>query len=139
MKVKIRKADKKLKAQVWTLFSRYIRLRDCLKTTNTLESGKCISCGKEVPFKGGDAGHFVQGRRNAILFDETGCHFQCRYCNRFLNGNQLPYRRMIIKMYGEGYDEYLENKAKEVKQFERWELEEMKEMYKRKIKELEGK
>jgi len=42
-------------------------------------------------------------------------------------------------MYGEGYDEYLENKAKEVRQFERWELEEMKEMYKRKIKELEGK
>ena len=133
------KSLKRLKAEVWLLFSRYIRLRDCLKTTGTLESGKCISCPREVPFKDSDAGHFVAGRGNSILFDETCTHLQCKRCNGVLHGNQLPYRRAIVQMYGEGYDEYLENKAKEVKQFERWELEEMKEMYKRKIKELEGK
>ena len=133
------KSLKRLKAEVWLLFSRYIRLRDCLKTTNTLKSGKCISCGEEHDIKDCDAGHFIQGRGNSILFDETCVHLQCKRCNLFLNGNQLPYRRAIVQMYGEGYDEYLENKAKEVRQFERWELEEMKEMYKRKIKELEGK
>ena len=54
-----------------------------------------------------------------------------------MNGNQLPYRRAIVSMYGEGYDEYLERKSKETKQFERWELEALRDSYRQKIKELE--
>ena len=126
----------KLKKEVWREFSLYIRLRDCLKTTGTLESGKCVSCGLEFPIKECDAGHFIPGRGGAILFDETCVHLQCKRCNLFLGGNLLPYRRAIVAMYGEGYDEYLEEKALQVKKFQRWELEEMKEMFKDKVKEL---
>jgi len=132
----MKKSDK-LKGQVWKLFSRYIRLRDCLKTTGTPDSGKCVSCGKEFNIKETDAGHFIAGRGNSILFDEKCCHLQCKKCNLFLNGNQLPYRRAIVQMYGEGYDEYLERKSKIPKSFETWELEAMKEMYRDKIKDLE--
>ena len=132
----MKKSDK-LKEQVWKLFSRYIRLRDCLKTTGTPDRGKCVSCGKEVWISDCDAGHFIAGRGNSILFDETCTHLQCKLCNGPLHGNQLPYRRAIVAKYGEGYDEYLERKAKQVRQFETWELEAMKEMYRDKIKDLE--
>ena len=136
-KPKKHKSLAKLKKEVWNIFSEYIRKRDCLKTTSTLESGKCVSCGEEHGIKECDAGHFIPGRGGAILFDETCVHLQCKRCNLFLNGNQLPYRRAIVAMYGEGYDEYLERKSKETKQFERWELEALRDSYRQKIKELE--
>ena len=131
------KSINKLKGEVWKVFSEYIRKRDCLATTSTLDSGKCVSCGEEHPIGDCDAGHFISGRGNAILFDETCVHLQCKRCNLFLNGNQLPYRRAIVSMYGEGYDEYLERKSKETKQFERWELEALRDSYRQKIKDLE--
>ena len=43
------KSVKKLKEQVWHIFSKYVRLRDCFRTTGTLKHGKCISCGDLRP------------------------------------------------------------------------------------------
>ena len=126
----------KLKKSVWDLFSIYIRLRDCLKTTGTIDSGKCVTCGETFHFKKLQAGHFISGRHNANLFSEKGCHAQCKRCNLFLSGNVLVYRRKIIEMYGEGFDEVLENSNKINKQFYRHELETLKEIYKSKIEEL---
>ena len=34
----------KLKRECDTLFSRFVRLRDCLETTGTKENGKCFTC-----------------------------------------------------------------------------------------------
>ena len=134
------KSKSKLKKEVWKIFSEYIRLRDCLKTTGTPDWGKCVTCGKEVSIKACDAGHAVPGRGNAILFDETCTHLQCKRCNGPLGGNLLEYRRAIIRMYGEGYDEYLEQKARKPSDFQVWELETMKDVYREKIKKLkEGK
>lgn len=132
------KSKRKLKAQVWKLFSKYIRLRDCLRTTGSPDWGKCITCKALTPFKEGDAGHFIQGRLNSILFDETCTHFQCRSCNRFRGGEPLKYRREIEKLYGEGYDLILEERAMPTKTFSIEELEQLKETYKQKIKQLGG-
>lgn len=132
-------AQGRLKQQVWTLFSKYIRLRDCLATTGTRERGRCITCGEEFPIEKLQAGHFIAGRRNANLFSKKGCHAQCARCNVYLNGNTLEYRRQIIKLYGEGYDELLEREAKQVKKFTVGELEQMKDFYTQKVKALEGK
>ena len=132
------KQDKrKLKKAVWLVFSRYIRLRDCLATTGTTTHGKCFTCPAILPIQKLQAGHFIAGRRNANLFSKKGCHAQCRRCN-YLDGNPLEYRRQIIKMYGEGYDEILENEAKQVKQFTIEELEQMKDYYTAKVKAMEG-
>ena len=136
MKVK-QKSVRSLKDKVWPVFSLYIRMRDCLRTTGKPDWGICITCGEPRHIKDADAGHFIQGRHNSILFDETCVHFQCRSCNRFKGGRQLEYRRAIIQLYGEGYDEELERRNNQTKHFTIEELEKLLDYYKQKAKELE--
>ena len=126
----------KFKKKLWVIFSEYIRKRDGLRTTGSTEWGLCITCGRRYHFKMLQAGHFISGRHNAGLFSEKGVHAQCYNCNINLKGNTLEYRRQIIKLYGEGADIELENKAKEIKQFTIPELEELIISYKQKIKDL---
>jgi hypothetical protein len=134
------KSVSSLKKEAWEVFSRYIRTRDCLLTTGSVEYGECFTCDNppQHRFNDLDAGHLVPGRHNGNLFSERGCHAQCRRCNRFLHGNQLEYRRRIIAMYGEGVDVELEQEARQVKKFTRQDLVELKEYYTKKLKELEG-
>jgi len=126
-----------VKRKAWKAFSEYIRLRDCLRTTGLQDYGKCITCQKTVPRTLLQAGHFIPGRHNANLFTEKGCHAQCYNCNINLRGNTLEYRRQIIRLYGEGADIELEDKATEIKKFTPQDLIELTEYYKAKIKELE--
>jgi hypothetical protein len=124
-----------LKKKTWVEFSRYIRLRDCLKTTGSPDYGKCITCGRLVGITRSDAGHFISRRFSSTLFDERNVHLQCKQCNGF-GGNLLEYRRKIIKLYGEGADIELEDKATEIKKFTPQELLDLTEYYKNKVKEL---
>lgn len=133
---KKRTSRKTLKSNVWRWFSKFIRLRDALKTTGTLTQVKCITCGKLLSIGFCDAGHFVSRRYNSTLFDETNVHTQCRFCNRFLDGNLLEYRRQIVKMYGEGKDIELEDKATEIKKLTPEDLTNIKDYYILKVKEL---
>jgi len=119
------------------LFSKYIRLRDCLRTTGCASFGLCITCGKRYHFKLLQAGHFIPGRHNNNLFSEEGTHAQCYNCNINLRGNTLEYRRQIIRLYGEGYDVELERQNEENRHFTVSELEELKANFQQKIKELE--
>lgn len=138
MKTQKKVTTSRLKKDVWTLFSQYIRMRDCLKTTGCASFGLCVTCGKRYHIKLLQAGHFISGRHNANLFSEKGTHAQCYNCNINLRGNSLVYRRKIIEMYGEGYDEILEKEASVIKQFTIPELEELKEHYKQEIKKMKG-
>jgi len=131
------KSVRKLKKECWDLFSKYIRMRDCLRTTGCASFGLCITCGKRYHFKLLQAGHFIPGRHNNNLFSEEGTHAQCYNCNINLRGNTLEYRRQIIRLYGEGYDEELERQNEENRHFTVPELEKKKEDLKQKIKELE--
>ena len=126
------------KKRVLIYFSKYIRLRDALKTTGDIHYCKCFTCGRIETIKNMDAGHFVSRRFNSVLFDERNVHSQCTHCNTFLGGNQLEYRRQLIKMYGEGIDIELEDKATETKKYTIPELEELIIGLKEKIKELEN-
>jgi hypothetical protein len=128
----------KLKKEVRAIFSQYIRLRDALKATGDPNYCVCITCTKLIPVKEAQAGHFIDCRHSATLFDETNVHAQCARCNVYLDGNILEYRRQIIRLYGEGYDVQLEMKAVETKKFTKAELIELKELYTQKIKELES-
>ena len=128
---------KALKKKTWDTFSKYIRLLDCLKTTGSPYFGFCVTCGKPFDILHLQAGHFIPGRHNAGLFSERGVHAQCRRCN-YLGGETLEYRRQIIKMYGHGADEELEQEARQSKKFTIEELQGLLEKYRGKIKELEG-
>ncbi|KKM95072.1 hypothetical protein LCGC14_1191730 [marine sediment metagenome] len=134
---KSKRPIKKLKAEAWRLFSLFIRMRDCLRTTGSVEYGECITCNNTLPFEELQAGHFIPGRHNTNLFSEKGVHAQCKRCNLFLGGNQLEYRRQIIKLYGEGYDEVLEEENKIGKKSSVDELEAIIKFLKEKIKLLE--
>ncbi len=133
-----RKQAKKstIKAKAWKAFSEYIRLRDCLFTTGSTDYGKCVTCSAILPFKDLQAGHFIPGRHNGNLFSEEGTHAQCRICNLYKNGAPLEYRRAILDLYGDGYDEVLEKEAREVKKYSVEDLTNLRKEYTIKIDEL---
>jgi len=89
------------------MFSQYIRLRDCIKTTGTIWKGVCRTCGRTYRFEKLQAGHFIPGRTRAILFDERCVHIQCYRCNRIIKEVWPPYYRFMQKVYGQDVIEEL--------------------------------
>lgn len=83
-------------------FSIFIRKRDSINGIV-----KCISCGKLVPWKESDCGHYINRKHMSTRFDEQNCNAQCRSCNRFDEGNMEGYRAGLIAKYGEGTPENL--------------------------------
>ena len=128
------KAQKK---KCWALFSKYIRLRDSIKTTGTRTHLRCITCNQIVPIERAQAGHFIAGRNNAILFDEKCVHGQCVRCNMFLHGRPLDYAIYMIRTYGQEEIDRLMAKRNTTVKFDLDELEAFEEWLKEKIKEME--
>lgn len=127
-KKKTREID--YKKDAWTWFSKYIRLRDCLITTGTKEYGLCFTCGRRKHFKELQAGHFLDGRWNSILFEEDGVHAQCRQCNLFKSGNKEMYEPKMLKLYGAERVEELRALKNQTIRFTKEELIKLKEFYK---------
>jgi len=134
IKKKKRVTVSSMKRKVWDVFSKYIRTRDCLRTTGCKDWGLCITCDKRYHFKLLQAGHFIAGRHNAGLFAEKGVHAQCYNCNINLKGNTLEYRRRIVKLYGEEADVELEEEAHQTKSFTVDELQSLLEHYQKEVK-----
>jgi hypothetical protein len=128
------KSPKKL---AWGWFSRYVRLRDALKTTGTREYGLCVTCGRRYPSFGIgclQAGHLIPGRDNSHLIDEDFVNSQCYHCNVGLKGNWPPYRRKMVEWYGEEAVQEVEKRPVKIMKPYQWE--ELAELYKRKFEEL---
>lgn len=89
------------KDKAWRYFSIYIRTRDNIHYTGDPEEGMCVTCKLWFPFKELQAGHFVGGRTNALLFDEQIVHTQCKRCNLYLKGNYQAYTLFMLKKYSE--------------------------------------
>lgn len=87
------------KNEVWRKFSLYVRRRDCLLATGSPNHGRCCTCGKAYPITRLQAGHFVPGRHDAVLFDADGVHTQCYRCNMKLGGNWPRYYRYMQEHY----------------------------------------
>lgn len=92
------------KDKAWTAFSRYIRTRDCLRFTGTPDEGQCVTCNRFYPYKKLQAGHFIQGRGNAVLFDERLVYSQCLGCNgnppMGKGGNYVEYFLFMEREWG---------------------------------------
>lgn len=88
------------KKKAWAAFSAYIRTRDCLKTTGHPGRGVCCTCQREYPYKSLQAGHFITGRTNAVLFDEVGVNAQCYACNIGRGGAHVEYFVFMERRYG---------------------------------------
>lgn len=107
-------ADKKIlyknqDKKAWDAFSAFIRARDCLKYTGTLEYGYCVTCKEagrefEFPYSKLQAGHAVGGRKAAVLFHEEIVNTQCMLCNSQSAGGRSgdygSYAMFLVKKYG---------------------------------------
>lgn len=131
------------KDTAWKWFSKYIRLRDCLKTTGKKDRGKCVTCNKEFPFKQLQAGHCIGGRNDSILFDEELVNAQCAECNRSVThggkgGNYAKYHLWYIRKYGEeGFEEKI-RLSNQIKKISGPEFREISDEYRLKYKELKS-
>ena len=115
----------KAKTKAWDSFSIYIRTRDCLRFTGTVTDGICITCKRPYAFSQLQAGHFIQGRGNTVLFDERIVYSQCLGCNGNppygKGGNYVEYFRFMIDEWGlEQIDEFraLKHGTKIYKEFD---------------------
>lgn len=81
----------------------FIRLRDAIKTTNTLNYAKCVTCGEINPITQMDAGHGIGGRTAPILFDEELVFAQCRKCNRLHGGEAQAFKAKLIEEHDEAW------------------------------------
>lgn len=112
-------------------FQHYIRLRD--------KYLPCISCGNTNPTDWCGSHYFSAGMYSGLMFDERNCHGACNtYCNKYLSGNLIEYRKGLIVRYGALFVEKLESEAdgKRNKKYTKEELIAKKLQYDIKIKEL---
>ena len=121
-----------LKSKLDTLFSQYIRLRD----TDENGYGKCISCGKIIHWKDGDAGHYVNRKHMSLRYDEKNVNLQCRACNRYDEGNMIGYNHGLVEKYGDGAINYLNIKRHNICKMGKVEYEALIKHYHKKIREL---
>lgn len=90
------------KAKVWSVFSKYIRMRDADFNGNII----CPTCGKTFHWSVSHAGHALPGRKLDVLFDENIVYAQCSIDNIWKNGCYPEYAIYLIKKFGlEWYDE----------------------------------
>jgi len=104
-----------VKKTAWTYFAHYIRRKECKETTGDYNFGICCTCGKVKNFALLDAGHFVSGRVDSILFDEDMVHIQCVGCNRYKSGMWPEYYEYMIDRYGEDATEEIRKRKFENK------------------------
>lgn len=105
------------KDEAWNVFSKYIRL----KYADSKGFVQCVTCGIVKFWKEMQAGHFVPGRGNGILFDERCVHPQCYRCNCILHGNLIEYFPFMVRTYGqEVIDELKRNAKVAVKRTAEW-------------------
>ena len=99
-----RRSEVLRKAQM--AFNLYIRVRD--------QNKPCICCARplEGDAIGGryDCGHYRSvGSCNSLRFDTRNAHGQLKYCNNYLGGNVVEYRKGLIRRFGQQFVEDLEN------------------------------
>jgi hypothetical protein len=93
-----------------------------------------------MPKKALQAGHFVEGRGNAVLFDERIVYSQCGFCNgkppRGLGGNYKAYTLFMIDEWGREKVLEFMNLKRETKQYKLYQFIEIEAEYKEKAKAL---
>lgn len=129
-----REAKEKLKTrsdwmkEVQTIFNAYIRKRD--------EFQPCISCSRHHQGQY-HAGHYrTVGGNPELRFEELNVHKQCAPCNNHKSGDIVNYRIKLVEKIGQKAVEWLEGKH-EAKHYTIQDLQELKRIYREKIKQLE--
>ena len=118
------------------IFSKFIRLRDTKQYG--FKYGKCISCGRVLPFEQLDCGHFHSRIHRNTRYDEDNCSIECRYCNRMSADHLIKYQENLIKKIGQKRFDLLKVKASMTCKRTAFELELLIKEYEKKVKALEN-
>lgn len=116
------------------IFSIFIRLRDT-KAWN-FEYGKCISCGRLLPWAKLQCGHFHSRIHMNTRFDERNCNVECISCNIFSADHLIGYRKNLIKKIGEKEVDMLDVLAHQSKNYSLFELQMLIKYYEDEVKKL---
>ena len=133
--MKRKKTLSKLKKDLDTVFSQYIRLKYADKEGMV----QCYTCTQKRHWKDGmQNGHFVPRQYLRTRYDERNCRPQCYACNQLYNGQPSAFAANLKKEYGEGIVEELEkNRMNPLKLDHDWYEENIK-TYKEEVKALQG-
>lgn len=123
-----------LKKLAWQEFSKFIRIADA--DDNWI--GECVTCGRRLPWQELQAGHFIAGRNNAILFEKNAVHSQCYICNCMLHGNIVEYYPFMLERYGQEEVDRLKRLRNETVKFTPQELVEKINYYRASISVFTG-
>jgi len=115
-----------------TIYSKYIRLKYS-------KDGyvKCFTCDNVKLISEMDCGHFVGRSHKSTRYLEKNTHPQCRYCNRYREGEKDVYALRLQEKYGQGILEELNKEKNKIKRFTPDELLNLIEVYKKKIAQLD--
>ena len=105
----MQKKISKLKKELDSWFSKYIRLRGA----TDMGIAQCFTCGKIDHYKKLQNGHFQSRRHNATRWDNKNCQVQCVKCNMFGQGEQYKFGMYLDAKYGLGTSEELEILSKQ--------------------------
>ena len=129
----MKKTISKLKKELDTIFSVFIRLREA----NEYGMVQCFTCGVVRGYKDGmQNGHFQSRKHMATRFDTENCQVQCLKCNIFDSGQQYLFSLRLDEKYGEGTAEELEYLARTIHKVSRVEYEEQISYYKNLVENL---
>lgn len=98
---------------------------------------RCCSCGARKHWKELQGGHFISRSHKATILDEDNVHPQCPRCN--INSGNIPgYFLHIVNRYGADAPSDLAARGREVKQWTREELADLRYSFRVRIKEQEA-
>jgi hypothetical protein len=127
------KTISKLKKELDTIFSLYIRLREA--TDEGLV--QCFTCHKVSHYKSGmQNGHFQSRKHLSTRWDEENCQVQCVGCNLFKAGEQYKFSIALDGKYGEGTSQELQFLARQIHKVSRVDYEEKISYYKEAVDKL---
>ena len=104
------KSSAKLKKELDTIFSRYIRQ----KYADDNGMVQCFTCSFREHWKKLQNGHLVSRYYLATRFDERNCRPQCLTCNVYRNGRTPEFADRLSKELGEGIVKELYREAQKI-------------------------
>ena len=125
----------KLKAELWKLFSLYIKL----KYSKDLEWCNCYTCDNPVKIGTSNCqgGHYYTKKGYpALYFNENNVRVQCYHCNINLSGNTVIFGERLEEEIGKEQMEHLKLIRHNSIKLMRSDYEELKEYYKKLIIEM---
>lgn len=108
-------------------FSRFIRK----SSADWKGEATCVTCGAVMKWEDLQCGHYESRGTHILRYSEKNCHCQCVGCNVFKKGNMTRYATFMVKAYGAGILEELEEISKQKIQRTAKDYQEIAEKYKK--------